>query len=164
MNRDALTTPLLDASPDPDASRYGFEVPARVESVSRARRLVSDRLGLWRLGGDTRDTALLVVSELVTNAVVHTGGHLASVQLQLSTAHLRVTVQDQGAGASGPRVCHGIEEERGRGLLLVEAVSSAWGTCDREHGAGRAVWAELPLGATVSDPLGTGVLEAEWPC
>ncbi|MEV4330928.1 ATP-binding protein [Streptomyces sp. NPDC049597] len=144
MNRDALTTPFLDASPDTSTSRYGFEVPARVESVSRARRLVSERLDVWDIGGDTHDTALLIVSELVTNAVVHTGGHLVSLQLHRSEGRLRVTVQDQGSTATGPRVCHGLEEERGRGLLLVEAVSTAWGTHDCEHGTGRVVWAELP--------------------
>ncbi|MFI2369341.1 ATP-binding protein [Streptomyces sp. NPDC018833] len=157
MNRDALTTPLLDASPDTaPTSRYGFEVPARVESVSCARRRVSERLDHWAIGGDTRDTALLIVSELVTNAVVHTGGHLVSCQLALEGGHLRITVQDQGSAPSGPRVCHGLEEERGRGLLLVEAVSAAWGTYDRECGTGRVVWAELPYG---SAPF-----ETAWPC
>ncbi|MFF8841335.1 ATP-binding protein [Streptomyces sp. NPDC015127] len=156
MNRDALTTPLLDASPDTATSRYGFEVPARVASVSRARRLVSERLGRWGIDGDTLDTALLIVSELVTNAVVHTDGHLVSCQLLLADGRLRVTVQDQGSAPTGPRVCHGLEEERGRGLLLVESLSTAWGTYDREHSAGRAVWAEL----TCSD----GPFTAEWPC
>ncbi|MGW0699721.1 ATP-binding protein [Streptomyces sp. NPDC002867] len=156
MNRDALTTPFLDASPDTATSRYGFEVPARVESVSRTRRLVSERLGLWGIGGDTRDTVLLIVSELVTNAVVHTGGHLVSCQLQRTEGRLRVTVQDQGSTATGPRVCHGLEEERGRGLLLVEAVSTAWGTHDCERGTGRVVWAELPCTA---QPFASG-----WQC
>jgi anti-sigma regulatory factor (Ser/Thr protein kinase) len=156
VNRDALTTPLLDASPDTTTPRYGFEVPARVESVSRARRLVSERLELWGVDGDTRDTALLVVSELVTNAVVHTGGHLVSCQLHCTEGWLRVTVQDQGSTETGPRVCHGLEEERGRGLLLVEAVSTAWGTYDCERGTGRVVWAELPNAA---EPFTSG-----WPC
>ncbi|MGW2116446.1 ATP-binding protein [Streptomyces zhihengii] len=146
MNRDALTTPLLDASPAVDASRYGFEVPARVESVSRARRQVSERLDLWGVHGDVHDTALLIVSELVTNAVVHTGGHLVSCQLRLTDAQLRITVHDQGTAPTGPRVCYGIEEERGRGLLLVETLSAAWGTHDCEHGHGRVVWSELALG------------------
>ncbi|MFP1628826.1 ATP-binding protein [Streptomyces sp. 5K101] len=144
MNRDALTTPFLDASPDTTTPHCGFEVPARVESVSRARRLVSERLALWGIDGDTRDTALLIVSELVTNAVVHSGGHLVSCQLHYVERRLRVTVQDQGSTGTGPRVCHGLEEERGRGLLLVEAVSTAWGTYDCERGTGRVVWAELP--------------------
>ncbi|QNP66378.1 ATP-binding protein [Streptomyces genisteinicus] len=145
MNRDALTTPLLDASPAVDASRYGFEVPARVESVSRARRLVCERLERWGVRDDVRDTALLVVSELVTNAVVHTGGSLVSCQLRRTEGQLRITVQDQGSAPTGPRVCHGLEEERGRGLLLVESLSTAWGTHDCEHSNGRVVWAELAL-------------------
>ncbi|WP_267242574.1 ATP-binding protein [Streptomyces sp. PR69] len=127
-----------------DCRRYGFELPARVECVARARTLTGERLGSWGIGGDVRDTALLIVSELVTNAVVHTGGALVACELLIHAQHLRITVQDQGAAPTGPHVCRVSDEERGRGLLLVEAVSSAWGTHAASAGAGRVVWAELP--------------------
>jgi histidine kinase-like protein len=95
------------------------------------------------MGGDVHDMAMLVVSELVTNAVVHTDGHLVACELLNGAERLRITVQDQGSTPTGPRVCHNVEEERGRGLLLVEAVSSAWGAYESKHGPGRIVWAEL---------------------
>ncbi|MFF3323775.1 ATP-binding protein [Streptomyces sp. NPDC002889] len=153
MNRDALTAQLLDPHSGTDLNRYRFELPARVEFVSHARKLTAGQLDCWDIGGDTYDTALLVVSELVTNAVVHTEGHLVACELHNDDRVLRITVQDQGSAPTGPRVCRvaqegcAVEEERGRGLLLVEAVSSAWGTYDCERGTGRIVWAELPRNA-----------------
>ncbi|TQK50845.1 anti-sigma regulatory factor (Ser/Thr protein kinase) [Streptomyces sp. SLBN-118] len=147
MNRDALTAPLVDQCPGAD-HRYNFELPARVEFVARARRLTHEQLHLWGIGGDVRDTAMLVVSELVTNAVVHTDGHLVACELLIGAELLRITVQDQGASPAVPHVCHTVEEERGRGLLLVEAVSSAWGADESKHGPGRLVWAELPHART----------------
>lgn len=152
MNRDALTAQLLDPYSGTDLNRYSFELPARVEFVSRARQLAGDQLSIWGIDADTYDTALLVISELVTNAVVHTGGHLVACELLFQERELRITVQDQGSAPTGPRVCRaaepgGVEEERGRGLLLVEAVSSAWGTHNCERGTGRIVWAELSRGA-----------------
>jgi anti-sigma regulatory factor (Ser/Thr protein kinase) len=148
VNRDALTAPLVNQCSAADHHRYGFELPARVEFVARARRLARERLHIWGIGGDVHDTAMLVVSELVTNAVVHTDGHLVACELLNGAERLRITVQDQGSSPAGPHVCHTLEEERGRGLLLVEAVSSAWGAYDSQHGPGRLVWAELPHART----------------
>lgn len=162
MNRDALATEPLDTLAATDPTRYAFELPARVEQVSRARRLVSARLESWGVGEDAHDTALLVVSELFTNAIVHTGGHLVSCELRAGADSLRVTVQDQGSAPTGPHVCRGTEGERGRGLLLVEAVSRAWGTYDTASGTGRAVWAELACAAEV--PFGTGPSATQWLC
>lgn len=146
MNRDALTTQLLDPLSGTDHNRYGFELPARVEFVSRARQLAQARLNSWGIDGDVHDTALLVVSELVTNAVVHTGGQLVACELLNRAEQLRITVRDQGSAPTGPRVRRVAEEERGRGLLLVEAVSSAWGAYESRAGQGRAVWADLAYG------------------
>ncbi|MEU0368733.1 ATP-binding protein [Streptomyces sp. NPDC006283] len=163
MNRDALATELLAPHTEPEPHRYAFELPARVEQVSRARKLVSARLASWGVEGDPHDTALLVVSELFTNAIVHTGGHLVACELLAAADRLRVTVQDQGSTPTGPRVCRGAEgeRERGRGLLLVEAVSCAWGTHDAAPGTGRVVWAELPC--EPRSPFKETPLTAEWP-
>ncbi|ANW17298.1 ATP-binding protein [Streptomyces clavuligerus] len=144
MNRDALHAPLLDPCSGVDHHRYGFELPARVEYVSRARRLARARLEHWGIGGDVHDTVMLVLSELVTNAVVHSGSHLIACELLNGVERLRVSVRDQGCGPAGPRVCHTPSaEERGRGLLLVEAVSTAWGAHEAHQGTGRTVWAEV---------------------
>ncbi|MFJ8076898.1 ATP-binding protein [Streptomyces sp. NPDC096176] len=161
VNRDALATELLAPHTEPEPHRYAFELPARVEQVSRARKLTSARLESWGVEGDPHDTALLVVSELFTNAIVHTGGHLVACELLSGADRLRITVQDQGTTPTGPQVCRGAEGERGRGLLLVETVSCAWGTHDAAPGTGRVVWAELPREARTT-PEETP-LTREWP-
>jgi anti-sigma regulatory factor (Ser/Thr protein kinase) len=112
--------------------------------VALARRLTRNRLACWDFSEDTSDTALLVISELVTNAVVHTAGDHVACELRDSVGHLRIAVQDQGYTSGGPQLCRSPEGEHGRGLLLVDAVSSAWGVREAMHGPGRLVWAELP--------------------
>lgn len=139
----ALVPQLIDRCPGSDVRRYVFELPARTESVALARRLTRNRLARWDFSEDTGDIALLVVSELVTNAVVHTAGDHVACELRDSGGQLRVAVQDQGHTSGGPQLCLSPEGEHGRGLLLVDAVSSAWGVRESTQGPGRLVWAEL---------------------
>lgn len=128
-----------------DVRRFTFELPARTASVSRARRLAEERLILWGCAPDIRDTVTLIVSELVTNAVVHTASGHVVCELREGEEQLRIAVRDEG-GAADPRIRDCGEEERGRGLVLVEALSSAWGADSTGHGTARVVWAELAHG------------------
>ncbi|WP_418960027.1 ATP-binding protein [Streptomyces tritici] len=138
--------PLADARRAlPSVRRFAFELPARTSSVARARLLAHERLTLWGCGEDVRDTVALVVSELVTNAVVHTGSARVICELREGQDRLRISVHDEG-GPAGPRIRDCGEEERGRGLILVDAVSSAWGADPTANGTGRVVWAELAHG------------------
>jgi hypothetical protein len=116
--------------------RYGFQLPARAESVGRARGLTRDRLRRWDVNGTLDETAVLVVSELVTNAVVHAAGEHVICELRL----------DQGYGPTGPQLHRGSDGEGGRGLFLVDSLCSCWGAHDTSgYGPGRVVWAELAL-------------------
>lgn len=147
----ALTPQLTPVCPGNVVRRYGFELPARAESVSRARKLTDLRLVQWGVGRETGDTAILVVSELVTNAVVHAAGHHVICELRLDRGRLRIAVEDQGYGPTGPQLHRGGEDEGGRGLFLVDAVSSCWGAQETSgYGPGRVVWAELSLRAETS--------------
>ncbi|MFD7227874.1 ATP-binding protein [Streptomyces sp. NPDC059881] len=142
----------------PAIRRFGFELPGRTDSVARARRLIRERMQRWGLGEDLFDTMALVASELFTNAVVHTASERVLCELHDVPGQLRIAVQDQGCPPGEPRLRQVSAEERGRGLLLVDAVSSAWGAHDAHPGPGRVVWAELALGPVRSaggDP-GTG--------
>ncbi|MCS0637950.1 ATP-binding protein [Streptomyces sp. LP05-1] len=127
-----------------DVRRFAFELPAHAEAVARARHLVEERLLLWEIAAEICDAVTLVVSELFTNAVVHTMSGRVVCELRDGGERLRVAVQDEGCPASGPRLSRSCPEEGGRGLMLVDAVSSAWGAHEARHGAGRVVWAELP--------------------
>ncbi|WP_326612216.1 ATP-binding protein [Streptomyces scopuliridis] len=128
------------------AYRSAFTLPSRRDSVARARHWLRDELQRWRLHTDLCDVAVLVVSELFTNAVLHTASALISCEVRLLAEHVRLDVHDQGArdGAPSPRSPDS-RAENGRGLLLVESLAEAWGVGSREGGVGRTVWAMLPL-------------------
>jgi anti-sigma regulatory factor (Ser/Thr protein kinase) len=142
----ALIPRLMDLSPGTEALRYCFALSAHPESVAGARRLTQARLDEWRLGGDAHDAAVLIVSELVTNAVVHTMSARVVCELRCDGERLRISVQDQGHQPGGPRLSLTADGEHGRGLLLVDSMSAAWGSLDAGNASGRIVWAELPYG------------------
>ncbi|NEY35309.1 ATP-binding protein [Streptomyces sp. PRKS01-65] len=128
--------------------RFRFELAAHPGSPAQARRLTRARLTGWSVCEDTCDTAALVVSELVTNAIVHTAGRRVVCELHDGDDLVRIAVRDEGCGAGRPEAARRRpEDEHGRGLLLVDALSHAWGA--QEHGPGLLVWAELPRTAGV---------------
>ncbi|MET7363065.1 ATP-binding protein [Streptomyces sp. NPDC005562] len=129
-----------------------FALAPRPGSVAQARRLMRTQLDGWAVRDDDAcDAAALVLSELVTNAVVHTASRRIICELCADPEKLRIAVRDEGCGSGTPRPVHrGADEEHGRGLLLVDAVSSAWGVHDAGPGIGLTVWAELPRTAPVS--------------
>ncbi|WP_246102433.1 ATP-binding protein [Streptomyces piniterrae] len=126
-----------------------FHLPARRTSVPEARRRVSALLRAWGADQQVRDDVELVVTELFTNAVRHTGSEKVGCELALVGAHIRIEVTDQGGGgASAPQVQPGsVDKECGRGLFLVGALSESWGSRPDGSGLGRTVWADLPYTA-----------------
>ncbi|MFF4752922.1 ATP-binding protein [Streptomyces sp. NPDC002514] len=123
--------------------RFRFELAAHPGSPAQARRLTRDRLSGWSVCADTCDTAVLVISELVTNAIVHTASGRVVCELHDHDDVLRIAVRDEGCAPGTPHPSsQRSEEEHGRGLLLVGAMCRAWGA--QEHGPGLLVWAELP--------------------
>lgn len=141
-------TPQFTACLGNVVQRYGFELPAHPESVGRARELTRDRLVKWGVGDDTCETAVLIVSELVTNAIVHAAGEHVVCEIRQDDGRLRIAVEDQGFGPTGPELHRRAPDEGGRGLLLVDSVCTGWGAHGTSgYGCGRVVWAELPHGA-----------------
>jgi anti-sigma regulatory factor (Ser/Thr protein kinase) len=119
-------------------------------SASSARDFLRGTFAGWQAAGDASlDTALLVVTELVTNAVRHSGSRV-TLAVTLEEGRLLLEVTDEAPGRPTLRD-PGWESTGGRGLLLVQAVSTRWGVrpadSGAEHqataGAGKVVWAEL---------------------
>ncbi|MGW2425043.1 ATP-binding protein [Streptomyces sp. NPDC001709] len=122
--------------------RFRFELAARPGSVAQARRLAHARLTGWSVCADTCDSAALVISELVTNAIVHTASSRVVCELHDHDDTVRIAVRDEGCAPGEPHPSpQRPDEEHGRGLLLVDALCRAWGA--QEHGLGLLVWAEL---------------------
>ncbi|MGW0291369.1 SpoIIE family protein phosphatase [Streptomyces tuirus] len=118
------------------------------DAVMHARRFSARTLRSWGIAAEA-DTVLLVVSELVTNALVHTQGAVR-VELTLAADRLRVTVSDSSPRAPAKPVVVDWESTGGRGLFLVEAVSAAWGSVP--VGGGKQVWSEIVVTPPEREP------------
>ncbi|NEB06295.1 SpoIIE family protein phosphatase [Streptomyces sp. SID13726] len=114
------------------------------QAAGHARRFTRRTLRGWGVRDEALDTALLVVSELVTNALVHTDGRVR-LDLALVGRRLRVSVADASPRTPAKPTSIGWEATGGRGILLVEAVSAAWGTVPVS--GGKQVWGEIALDA-----------------
>lgn len=125
---------------------YWLELPAERESVRVARHTVGERLIVWGVAAAVRADAALIVSELITNAILHTPTAHILCGIELARdSHLCVEVHDQGYTTHSLPLCApGPEDEHGRGLMLVEQISSKWGVDRSTRTGGNAVWATLP--------------------
>ncbi|MFD5426665.1 ATP-binding protein [Streptomyces sp. NPDC127084] len=115
-----------------------------LRAVPEVRRALRDLLGHgdWGESGSA-EVAELLVSELVTNALVHTDDG-AVVTATVAPARLRVEVRDFTTGVGDPHLpvpAVGDDSTHGRGLLLVQNLADAWGV--RAHALGKVVWFEL---------------------
>lgn len=116
---------------------FSREFPGALESVADVRAFIKE----FFAPGMTRQDALLLVSELASNAVRHVGGSYV-VSVHTGRDFTRVAVTDSG-GISIPRPRPPSDtREGGRGLALVEAYATAWGS--QVEPTGRTVWFELP--------------------
>jgi anti-sigma regulatory factor (Ser/Thr protein kinase) len=116
-------------------------LPAAGPAAGMARRRVRDALASWGLS-HLHDTAVLLASELVGNAVRHTqdGGSGLELRLEAAGAWFRIEVTDRDPMLPRPRSPSGMDES-GFGFVLVEALADKWGV--RETVGGKAVWIEL---------------------
>jgi len=95
------------------------------------------------LTAGTIDDALVMVSELVTNAVQH-GKPDVTLRFWLRSDRLTVAVTDRGGGTV-PRTNRvpGRDQQSGRGLLIVDALAARWGVSRTDRAAGKTVWFDL---------------------
>jgi CheY-like chemotaxis protein len=112
--------------------------PADLRSARTARRFVADVLEAWGFD-DLQDSAALLVSELVTNAVVHAHSDV-ELAVHLRPARVRVEVIDAAREHVRRRDAKD-DEQSGRGMALIEAMAVAWGIDSLL--AGKSVWFEL---------------------
>ncbi|MEO3749097.1 ATP-binding protein [Streptomyces sp. B6B3] len=128
------------ASPAQSAALFAWTFPREPPSVALARAFVSDVLPhvpCVRCNEELRQTVVLLVSEVTTNAVRHGAGSHFLVECQVpDPTRLTVTVHDDGPGLPCPRVATA-EDEGGRGLALLDLLADEW---RYEHrGPGKAV-------------------------
>ncbi|MFC4494452.1 ATP-binding protein [Streptomyces ovatisporus] len=142
-----------------------LEIGADPKEVGRARRWARSRLGACGIGTDEplAETLLLLVSELVTNAVVHTGDP-AVLRLLLpgrqAPGALRVEVADMSSCPPRQRRADG-DDADGRGLELVSGLADRWGW--QWEGAGKRIWCELDRAADEQGSAVSGVVAGKVP-
>ena len=120
-------------------------VPGMPEQVSRARAFVAGLATRTALGRDSVDTAALLTSELVTNAMLHTSSGIAGGTVTIVVVDgsdgLMVEVIDDGAPDHGPEVQGDRYAAHGHGLFLVEQLAARWGYL--RDAVGTTVWFQL---------------------
>ncbi|MEU3917810.1 SpoIIE family protein phosphatase [Streptomyces sp. NPDC029004] len=121
--------------------RVSWTVWRLPDAVAHARRFTSRTLRSWQVTEEA-DTILLIVSELVTNALVHTQGQVR-LDFTLAGARLRVAVSDTSPRAPVKPSNVNWDATGGRGILLVQAVSAAYGSVPLS--GGKQVWADVAL-------------------
>ncbi|MGW2936817.1 ATP-binding protein [Streptomyces sp. NPDC001156] len=139
------------SGPLPYEGVWRFTAAAVDVSVPQARHAVRDLLARQGVpaSDDTVYALLLIVSELVTNAVRHAAllSPMLAVEVAVGPEWVRVSVEDEHPyRPSALETDHG--RTGGRGLLLVREITrEAAGVCDVEHTAsgGKVIWAALPL-------------------
>jgi anti-sigma regulatory factor (Ser/Thr protein kinase) len=114
-------------------------IPGRAEHVSEARSLVRKAIGA---DNPAADVAILLTSEIVTNAVLHSnsrraGGTILLLVTEISGG-LRIEVTDNGSDLSTPVVRGDVYASDGHGLYLVQALADQWGYV--RDGTGTTVW------------------------
>lgn len=120
-------------------STVSVTLEAAPAAAGQARRLLSHACHEASLPESLCDDAVLLVSELVTNVVLHGGRH-AHLSVSADVDGVRVGVSDDGAAR--PRIARSdLLAESGRGLRLLDKCASCWGVQDDDPG--KTVWFEL---------------------
>ncbi|SDJ30718.1 Histidine kinase-like ATPase domain-containing protein [Frankineae bacterium MT45] len=129
-------------SPDVTGLPVTISLPQTSDAPAVARAFVATHVA--RLAPSLVDDAELLVSELVTNALVH-GRPAITVQIAASETGLTLSVSDAGDPIPQSRAAAHPGLPNGRGLLIVDSVAADWGVIPAVPLPGKTVWFELPL-------------------
>ncbi|NJQ07050.1 ATP-binding SpoIIE family protein phosphatase [Streptomyces lonarensis] len=141
---------LAFTRPQPEGADAGLfraaalDLHGGIEATPRARAFAGGVLSSWRFPDELRDLGVLTASELVANSVVH---GKAPMRLRLRRTDRRLIIEVTDGDEHLPRHQQvRLGDETGRGIALVAAVATDWGTRRLPEG-GKSVWAEFALPA-----------------
>jgi DNA-binding NarL/FixJ family response regulator len=130
---------LLETIGTQRTGQTALRLGASLTSAREARVFTESALSEWQVA-DITDDVLLVVTELVNNAVTHARSG-CELRISVNPLTLRVEVVDEGSGTPDP-LPPSSTRNHGRGLHLIDALTAAWGYEPVPTG-GKMVWAEL---------------------
>jgi anti-sigma regulatory factor (Ser/Thr protein kinase) len=149
----ACASPVAEGPSMTGAVLGSLTIPGRPEHVREARAFVAKALGDLRSG---LDNAVLLTSELVTNAVMHSASRCAggtiTVQITESAGGVRIEVADAGSDLSAPVVRGDVYASDGHGLFLVQTLSDQWGYLRDDNGTTVWFWLAPAAPARQVDP------------
>lgn len=139
MDDHSSTRPIEPPQPDREFAMLFTSSP---QGASLARRIMVKRLRWW---GIDPDTPALLIGELAANAVTHckTGHRDFFLRIAVHGQRIRIEVSDNCRGQQPVLIKPPVDAESGRGLLLVDALSSSWGVDERP--SSKKVWCEVEL-------------------
>ena len=134
-----LHTEVVEGAPTPADFEVMRRFPRSTQTPRLARQFACDTLRTWSIAPELLADAVLVLSELVTNAVRHAWSDVA-VGIDRTGDGIRITVSD---ACGDPPVASQLVPDAlgGRGLAMVDALTQAWGY--EFVGTGKMVWADL---------------------
>jgi anti-sigma regulatory factor (Ser/Thr protein kinase) len=134
---------LLESFAHVRTGQATYTLERSLDQVPPARAFVRQTLSSWSMQ-HLLDDALVVVTELVTNAITHAESDCV-LRLSRTPSTLRIEVLDDGTGTPEPQPPTATEEH-GRGLHLIAALTAAWGL-ELIPDDGKMVWAEFTVTA-----------------
>jgi anti-anti-sigma factor len=157
VRENVMLSPRVDEPPPtmPFTDRIELELGRDPTAPARARAELREALPDG-VGEADRATLTLLTSELVTNAVIHSGaGRGDTVRLRITSYadRVRIEVTDPGSGFEIGNLPPRPRDFGGHGLVVVEGLSSRWGTTREGPDRGFRVWFELDLGESATDEL-----------
>ncbi len=140
-------TPRIDDPPpaEPFIERVDLELVRTPAAPARARAELREALA-EQLDETARATLTLLTSELVTNAVIHSGlgaGETVGLRITTYAGRVRIEVSDGGTGFDVGALPSRPRDFGGHGLVVVEGLSSRWGTTRTGADGGFCVWFEF---------------------
>jgi len=141
-----------------DSGQFRRVLSARPEAVSKARHTVR----ALPVAAAARNTLELLVSELVSNSIIHAGlTERDPVQVQITTRsdRVRLAVRDPGPGFAAPSIDAGDPlMPGGRGYVLIDAMADAWGIDDDASGC--TAWCEVVVDEQPREAIDRAVTDA----
>jgi anti-sigma regulatory factor (Ser/Thr protein kinase) len=131
-----VVEPVAEAAPlEHIPGSAEIQLPATESSVRVARKFAAGVLADWAIGGEAAENAVLIVSELLTNAIVHGD---PPIELRLHNAGDELTIDvDDGSSVMPRKLRPAPEDPHGRGVAIVSQLSRRWAA--RPHGPGKTV-------------------------
>lgn len=123
-----------------DAPSYAkTDLPRALTSVAEARAWLGKTLTGWDVPAGTIEDAVQILSEVATNAIIHNAGaDDTTITAAWWHGHLRVTVSDPDLQIPVPDL---VDDEHGRGLMIVSMLATRWG--ETKTLTGKVVWVEM---------------------